>query len=577
MVRRRKMKNLFEPYRQRSVKCHIKKYTKKPVTAISFIAIGLASLSLITLPPINQITNALNIASLSQTSGPASGGNEILIKGSGFTRQQYYLNTPIKQIVSTGANTYVLTNSGRLFATGSNDNGESLQDSSIKRQTKPVELTSKVPAKIASIHPSGHGIFAITDNGVIYAGGNNLDGALGTGKGQQQTKFINISQFINNSTVKEVSSQKYGFTLILTTDNKIYFCGNNTNTPFAYREKLPDGSTYYGSNITTPIDFTYKLNGEVPNHIYSSDNLVATQSGKLLQWQPFTGNIIDVTHRYRLSTNEHFIKISRSYSADSLIGLTNKGRVFTWGSNKYGQIGNNTINSDTYKPTDITNSFQDKRVADVYAGSLFNYALTQDGTILQWGTFRGSIAINHQSADQHILTPSPIELNYKIKMLSLGGTSSLILTDDNRLIARGTNNRAQFGNGIPSAEHPVETMCGSNGFVPITCTTDTTENYNFISTRSNEVASNIQAIKLGDRYPDFTVIDDNTVKIVTPQSNIGKVDLTLVDNNGIPTLVSKVYEYTPSEIESQHSSASQSSQKHITPAAPNTGYRKSNH
>lgn len=100
----------------------------------------------------------------------------------------------------------------------------------------------------------------------------------------------------------------------------------------------------------------------------------------------------------------------------SSIALTDNGRVYTWGSDDDGQLGVGGFN-DRLSPTDITESFQldnDDRVIVACMASLSSFALTNNGRVYTWGSDYGGQLGNGYSAsnDQSL----PVEITDRFNL-----------------------------------------------------------------------------------------------------------------------------------------------------------------
>ncbi len=85
----------------------------------------------------------------------------------------------------------------------------------------------------------------------------------------------------------------------------------------------------------------------------------------------------------RLGTDSHWSQICAG-SAHSL-ALKNDGSLWSWGANRYGQLGDGTTNN-SFVPTMIGTD-QDWRT--ISAGAFNSYALKNDGTLWGWGASAG--------------------------------------------------------------------------------------------------------------------------------------------------------------------------------------------
>ena len=82
-----------------------------------------------------------------------------------------------------------------------------------------------------------------------------------------------------------------------------------------------------------------------------------------------------------------FSSVSAGY--DHVIALATDGTVWTWGSDANGQLGNrneaNTAQSTT-TPKQVTGGLTDKKVVAVAAGMSYSLALTSEGKVYAWGS-----------------------------------------------------------------------------------------------------------------------------------------------------------------------------------------------
>lgn len=83
------------------------------------------------------------------------------------------------------------------------------------------------------------------------------------------------------------------------------------------------------------------------------------------------------------------LKISKLVSKIfQLQALDNKGFIYSWGSNTFGQLGDGTNET---RPTpgfvDTTGSLRNKKIVQIFAGYHHNLAIDADGFLYAWGRF----------------------------------------------------------------------------------------------------------------------------------------------------------------------------------------------
>jgi alpha-tubulin suppressor-like RCC1 family protein len=144
------------------------------------------------------------------------------------------------------------------------------------------------------------------------------------------------------------------------------------------------------------------------------------------------------------------------------LAVTTTGQVYAWGSNLYGQLGDNTL-ANKSTPTLISfnglNNLNDgETMRDVVAGGEYSHAVTTNGRVYSWGSNnRGQLGdgTSGTSQNQNIANKStPTLISFTglqngetIRNIFLGNGHSLAVTTNNRLYAWGLNNSSQLGDG----------------------------------------------------------------------------------------------------------------------------------
>ncbi|GCB19547.1 protein pim1 [Aspergillus awamori] len=158
------------------------------------------------------------------------------------------------------------------------------------------------------------------------------------------------------------------------------------------------------------------------------------------------------------------------------VALTYDNRILTWGVNDQGALGRDTTWDGGYKDIDEANNGSDSESDDdialnpyestptaipseafpkdtvfvqVAAGDSSSFALTDDGQVYGWGTFRsndGILGFDAANKVQH--TPSLIPSLKKIKHLACGDNHVLALNDKGAVLSWGSGQQNQLGRRI---------------------------------------------------------------------------------------------------------------------------------
>jgi alpha-tubulin suppressor-like RCC1 family protein len=155
-----------------------------------------------------------------------------------------------------------------------------------------------------------------------------------------------------------------------------------------------------------------------------------------------------------------------SAGANHTCGVDSRGRAFCWGENTHGQLGNNTDVS-SLKPVLVNTDSLTKAVAfvEVKAGRSHTCARTAQGEIYCWGeSANGQLGAPYANVDKW--TPMGVQASGSLinnaVQLEVGGSHTCYITSESKLFCWGSNNKGQLGNNsLSSSQLPVAIDFGS--------------------------------------------------------------------------------------------------------------------
>jgi len=128
--------------------------------------------------------------------------------------------------------------------------------------------------------------------------------------------------------------------------------------------------------------------------------------------------------------------------------LTQSGKVFGWGDNSFGQIGDGGVQTKTEPTAVLLTSLATKTVMSISAqGGYHSFILTTDGSLFGWG--RNDVGQLGDGTTTNKLTAVPILglLSGKVVTSVVGGADhTLVYTTESKLYAMGGNDFGQCGN-----------------------------------------------------------------------------------------------------------------------------------
>ena len=265
---------------------------------------------------------------------------------------------------------YSLCQDGRLYVWGNNDNGGlGIGNTESVDAESPIDISDLLEGSIRSVSISSFSI-ALTDNGQVYAWGNNSDGQLGVGDFGNRLSPVNITDNFS-----------------LSSDDRVIAICTASHSVFALTEH---GRVFsWGTNFGGQLGNGDSSRKDQPLPIEITDRFsLNSSSEKVIDLQAVNGSVSGTAH---------------------VLALTNVGRVFAWGINEYGQLGDGSGGTDSVyggrkgSPVDITDYFNlsdEEMVKRIMVGlESSSYATTNFGRIFGWGAWHWSRTIQTTPID----------------------------------------------------------------------------------------------------------------------------------------------------------------------------------
>ncbi|GFY45525.1 x-linked retinitis pigmentosa GTPase regulator homolog [Trichonephila inaurata madagascariensis] len=229
----------------------------------------------------------------------------------------------------------------------------------------PKAIESLKKKKIISICAGqGHTVL-LNGNGDVYTFGCGMFGQLGTGSvlKQSQPQLVNVPESI------KIIATGHFHVLTVSRANKVYTWGCN---PQALRLQAQNSrrARHHGINQNSSSNHTVS-SVMINNSLHRTAHANGT-----VQQSHLLPNLVNIS-----SIDDAIVQLSCG-SHHALL-VTASGKIFSWGRNSEGQIGNGTRKEQ--KIPSLIVSLKDKNIVHAACGADFSVAIDSSGKIYGWG------------------------------------------------------------------------------------------------------------------------------------------------------------------------------------------------
>jgi alpha-tubulin suppressor-like RCC1 family protein len=246
--------------------------------------------------------------------------------------------------------------------------------------------------------------------------GRNEYGQLGDGTTTNRNVPTEITSRFSLSAGDKIISLSLGsnHTSALSATGRVHMWGYNNNG------QLGDDTTTH-RNIPTEMTSRFSLDAgdKIISLSLGDDTSSALSStGRVYMWGKNLSSLLgagsdsnyikiptEITSRFSLAAGDKIISLSLGSSSSYFSALSKTGRVFMWGDNWAGQLGDGTMTS-RYGPTEITSRFSlaaGDKIISLSLGSPHTSALSETGRVFMWG--RNDYGQLGDGTTTHINTP----------------------------------------------------------------------------------------------------------------------------------------------------------------------------
>ena len=295
----------------------------------------------------------------------------------------------------------------------------------------------KISVQFKEIEVGGFHILALDNDNNLWAWGDNEYGQLGDGTTTNKTSPTKIETGITFVQLSAGHAHSAG----IDNEGKLWTWGYNTNG------QLGDGTKTQRTKPTKIMgDKTFK---KVIASDYST--LAIDMNDEIWYWGNYYGGVnssvyipqkLDFKIEYSLiSGNSHYLFLDK------------QNKLWSWGANHAGQIGDGTTITRT-NPVQIK---PETKFTQVSAGHRFSLAIDEEGNLWSWGYNDDGQLGNGTKSYKKV--PEQIKQGTKFTQVSAGNNHSLAVDYEGNLWSWGYNRYGQLGDGTTTEKlNPIKIM-----------------------------------------------------------------------------------------------------------------------
>ena len=302
---------------------------------------------------------------------------------------------------------------------GSNNSGNNGGDGSVLPEPKPDPNAVKEFYHFTTWNNTlrlwQDSLYAILDNGSLYAWGNNKDGQLGLGLTDEYVAYNKKVDIPGK--VKLIKCAGENLTesacYVITEDGALYVWGKNSYGQLGVGDEV-NKNTPTKVNLPGKIKELITTNGSSVYALMEDSSLYSW--GENYSGQLGVGDKINKNTPTIVNLSGKIKKLITSSSASHAI--LEDGSLYAWGKNYYGELGIGS-NEDKNTPTKVTAI--NGKIMDLIINSDKNYttyksifAILEDGSLYAWGNNKGG-QLGIGSWEDNINSPTKVtDINGKV-------------------------------------------------------------------------------------------------------------------------------------------------------------------
>jgi alpha-tubulin suppressor-like RCC1 family protein len=349
---------------------------------------------------------------------------------------------------------------GTLFTWGRNNFGQLGNNTTTIRSTPVTTFAGGTNWK--QVASGGYNTVAIKTDGTLWTWGRNYGGSLGIN--DTTVRSTPVTTFAGGTNWKQVACSPSYYSTAIKTDGTLWTWGRNYMGALGINDttnRLTPVTTFAGGTNWKQVacgifhQSAIKTDGTLWSWGYNSSGQMGVNDT--------SGNRLTPVTTFAGGTNWKQVACGNNHTS----AIKTDGTLWTWGSNSYGRLGDNTTTSRSTPVTTFAGGTNWKQVAGGYAHTA---AIKTDGTLWTWGinSYGGPLGNNTTINRSTPVTTFAGGTNWK--QVAGGFNHTAAVKTDGTLWVWGLNSYVQLGvNDTTDRLTPVTTFAGGTNWKQVSC------------------------------------------------------------------------------------------------------------
>jgi alpha-tubulin suppressor-like RCC1 family protein len=277
------------------------------------------------------------------------------------------------QVTAGGLHTVALDSTGKLWSWGYDYQGQLGNDTALTKQATPVAVLSD--RTFTQVAAGAYHTVALDNTGKLWSWGADNSGQLGNDA--VLTNQATPVAVLSDRTFSQVSAGEY-HTVALDNTGKLWSWGADNSGQL--------GNDAVLTNQSTPVAvFSDRVFSQVSAG--GSHTVALDSTGKLWSWgRDSDGQLgndaayFDQSTPVQVSSSRSFTQVAAGYT--HTVALDSTGKLWSWGHDYYGQLGNDAALANQSVPVEV---FSDRSFTQVATGGAHSLAVDSTGKLWSWG------------------------------------------------------------------------------------------------------------------------------------------------------------------------------------------------